>query len=251
MSRHKKAVPMLGCTALAVLGISACGSSSSGYAKQPAAHILSDATSAVKSAKSFTFAGMISNDGSETNATVAVQKPANLIAQVTLGSGVVKVAVVSGSSYLYANRAYWKAKGGSSLSASEITELSNRWYKAPASLSGSLTSSFKAVTNTSQLAACLTSTFPSPTVTGTTTVNGQSAVVLHTNGGKPGTAKANMDVATAAPHDLLRFTELSTAQTGTAPGCQGSPTDKSTGSLTFSKWNATTVSAPANAGTLP
>ncbi len=241
----------LSCAVLAALVLAGCGSASgAGYAKHSAASILSDTAQAIGAAGSFVLAGTIDQHGTHVSTTVDFHRPADLAASIVEGPELIRVVTLTTGSYIYGNTVFWKSHAGG-LSASLVARYANRWFKAPASLAGSLTSSFKDLTP-KVLSECLSTTFPQPTVQGTRMLAGQSVVVLHSDGGTPGSGAGDLYVSTQAPHYPLRFQPTgATAPGGTGVCAKSAIGASAKGVVDFSGWDATSVSAPAHAAPLP
>jgi hypothetical protein len=234
------------------LAVGACGTSqASSYARQAPSQIARDVSTAVAKASAVAVAGRVTLADQLSQVSFEVKVPLELKASITQGSRLIRLIELPHASYLYANAAFWHQQA-KSLSASQVAGFANRWFRVPATEAVSLVKDLGAGATPQKLASCLAHTLHEPTVRGTSSVNGDPAVVLRFRGGTPTTVPGTLSVDAAAPHYPLALQETGTTQPG-GGACAHTPLSSDNGrdSLTFSHWNAVTITAPAHASVLP
>ncbi len=246
-----------GALATAVLA-GACGSSHSAvrsapaaaYRQQSAPAIIAEVVSALKTVTGYRATGSVKVDGAYDGVAYSVKLPSDLDFSLREGSQLERLISLPGAGYLYANTAFWRAHGH--LSAAQAASVANRWFKTSSSDAAGLTKSLGDI-GPAQLGTCLSREVRTFSVTGHTTVAGQAVVVLHDSGAQPGTYPANLYVATRAPHYPVRLQATGNARPGGSGPCAKGSGDRDSAHnvLTFSDWNAVTVSAPPDAKPLP
>jgi hypothetical protein len=236
----------------AALTVGACGTSqASSYAKQAPSQIAGDVSTAVAKASSVAVTGRVTLGDQLSQVSFEVKVPSELEASITQGSRLIRLIELPHASYLYANATFWHQQA-KSLSARQVAGFADRWFRVPATEAVSLVKDLGGGGTPRKLASCLTHTLHEPTVRGTSSVNGEPAVVLRFRGGTPTTVPGILDVAVAAPHYPLAIQETGTTEPG-GGACANTPISSDNGrdSLTFSSWNAVTITAPAHARPLP
>jgi len=245
MTRGRLACSLLAASLLA----SACGSSGNGEADKTAAQILADAVSAMRTTSSFHISGQETSSGTGTpnplgNISLSIDIAGPSSAQGTIGGeGVTaKFVITGGKFYLQGKEFFAKVAGDQAANL-----VGDRWVVAP-STSG--ISGFDQFVDAKKLANCLNLDHGALSKGGTTTVNGQTAVILVDKGDKPGTQPGKLYVATSGTAYLLKLETTGAAQPGTPPGGDqcGSSGDTSTGAILFSDFGKSySVSAPSDA----
>ncbi len=180
---------------------------------------------------------------------IAVEYSSRMAITVVRGQDKEQVISVPAGIDVRANLAYWDTKAPTRVAQ----RYANRWLTFSGSAGAALTKNFRALVRlyNARSVACSLAQFPHPTLVGTTTVAGQASVELH-SAGPSGHDSKSLYIAAAAPHFPLRQDITIHAAEPPVSRCPHVSGPKpSTGSVSYSDWNAVTITAPANATTLP
>jgi hypothetical protein len=165
---------------LAACAISACGggSSGNGVASKSANQIVSSALAAIDGAKSAHIAGSVVSGSTPISLNLHLVSGQGGKGSMSEGGLSFKIEVIGREVYINGSPAFWRHFGG----AAAATVFQGKWLKAPAS--GQF-ASLAQLSNLHALLGTVLSTHGALTKTGTTSVNGQSAVGIRdsTQGG--------------------------------------------------------------------
>ncbi len=169
------------CSLLAACAISACGggsSSGNGIDAKSPNEIVSAALGTINSAKSAHISGRVISGGSPITLNLSLVSGQGGRGQMSEGGLGFQIEVIGHEVYINGSPSFWKHFGGAA--AAQVFQ--GKWLKAPTS--GQF-ASLAQLSNLHALLGTVLSTHGSLTKTGTTTVNGQSAVGVRdtTNGG--------------------------------------------------------------------
>jgi hypothetical protein len=169
------------CSLLAAGAISACGggsSSGNGVASKSPNEIVSAALGAINTAKSAHISGNVVSGTSPITLNLDLVSGQGGRGQMSEGGLGFKIEVIKHEVYINGSPSFWKHFGGAA--AAQVFQ--GKWLKAPAS--GQF-ASLAQLSDLHALLATVLSTHGSLTKTGTSTINGQSAVGIRdtTNGG--------------------------------------------------------------------
>ncbi|HWF73443.1 MAG TPA: hypothetical protein VG186_08870 [Solirubrobacteraceae bacterium] len=160
--------------------LSACGggSSGNGVASKSANEIVTSALAAINTAKSAHIAGNVVSGTSPITLNLDLVSGQGGKGQMSEGGLGFQIEVIKHEVYINGSPAFWKHFGG----AAAAQVFKGKWLKAPAS--GQF-ASLAQLSNLHALLATVLSTHGALTKTGTTTINGVSAVGVRdtTNGG--------------------------------------------------------------------
>jgi hypothetical protein len=245
----------------AALLLVACGSSSSsassanastatnastakgnGVASKSPAQIVAAAQTALRSANGFVATGTISQGGEAVQLQVVDVGTSKLQVQFIESGKSAEIVALQGAEYVRANEAFWSAQAGA-----KAASLANRWIELPASASQQLISGFGLFAPRT-LARCLGEDLGTLNRDGTTTVDGEPAIVVHQAGNMPGSSPGTIAVATNGPAYPLRVTSTGpTRPGGKVDVCNTGKGNDAEGSLTLSDFNhAPAITAPRN-----
>jgi hypothetical protein len=158
------------CSLLVACAISACGGSSgNGVASKSPNAIVSAALGAIDSAKSAHISGNVVSGTSPITLNLHLVSGKGGRGQMSEGGLSFKIEVIGNEVYINGSPSFWKHFGG--VAAAQVFQ--GKWLKAPAS--GQF-ASLAQLSNLHALLGTVLSTHGSLTKTGTTTVNGESAV---------------------------------------------------------------------------
>ncbi len=203
-----------------------------GLASESPAQIIGAAQRALRSAHGYVVAGRITQSRQKLGLRLAYGGPTRLEIQLTQRTGTVAVIVLPGGLFVRANRAYWRAHGGTS-----TLRFANRWIKLPAHDSAAFTRQLGHF-NPRTLATCLGENHGPLTRTGTAVVNGRRVVVVRDAGGVPGSNPGTYDVALQGPAYPLRVTATGpTRRGGRVSVCNDGRGGNTEGTLTLSRFN--------------
>ena len=233
MNRHRAlAVATLG----ALLTLSGCGSGApkhkvtrSGEAAKAPVQIVADAAAALRSARGYTMQGTITQNGEALRLTVVSPGPSALELTFSIAGASLEMIASPRGSYVRGNATFWRAHLGGSGSG-----LANRWLEVAPSSAQALTSSLGHFAPAT-MSRCLTEDHGTLTVSGMTTIDGRSAVIVRDEGNAPGSSPSELDVATTGPPYPLQ----ATADGGQRAGgpidvCNDGKATDARGKITFS-----------------
>lgn len=235
------------------LVLTACGSGGggggNGEADKSANQILSDAVSALRSAKTFHLAAKSNSTGADAlGIDIDLVSGGSARGTVTTGGASARI-VASGGKFYIQGRDFWNKFGG----PEAATVVGDRWAILP---SNADTTGFLIFVNSDTLATCLAVSHGTLSKGGSATVDGQGAVVLVDEGDKPGTTPAKLYVATTGTAYPIRLESTGTTSAGATPGgdkcntgggSSGSSSSNGGGIFTLSQFNATvTITPPPN-----
>lgn len=221
---------------------SASAGSGNGVASKSPAQILAAAQAALRSASGFVVAGTITENGATVKLRIVDGGSSKIELQLTEKAKTADIVVVGGTGYVRANRAFWVAQAGST-----NARLADRWIQVPASATKQLSSSLGDFAP-STLATCLGEDVGTLSSDGTTTIDGDAAVVIHDAGNVPGSNAGTLAVATTGPAYPLRSTATGpTRPGGRVDACNNGKGGNVQGSVTLSDFNhAPAIKAPAH-----
>jgi hypothetical protein len=219
---HRRAIPLL--SALLILAISGCGSSSSsgnGVASKSTSEILAASKAAADSASSVHVAGSLNSNGTPITLDLSLASGHGGRGQISQGNLAFNLIVVGDTIYIKGSPAFYSHFGGSA--AAQLFQ--GKWLKAP--ISGGELGSLAALTNFSQL---LNQTLASQG----TLVKGPTSTVA-------GTPVVEL-------HNTSNNGSLFIATTGKPYPIQIVKHGSETGRITFTDWNQpVTLSPPSGA----
>jgi hypothetical protein len=159
------------CSLLVACAISACGggSSGNGVASKSPSEIVTAALGAIDNAKSAHIAGSVISGSSPITLNLNLVSGQGGRGQMSEGGLGFQIEVIGHEVYINGSPAFWKHFGGAA--AAQVFQ--GKWLKAPAS--GQF-ASLAQLSNLHALLSTVLTTHGSLTKTGTTTINGQSAV---------------------------------------------------------------------------
>jgi len=211
---------------------------------KPPRAILADAAAAFRRVESFHLEGTQGAGKKATRVKADVGLPAKLRLTIGQGDAAATIIVVDRSLYIRANAAFWKEQGAGQAGQ----QLAGRWLKTPAG-SGELQSVTKDL-DPETLASCLVKGHGTLENGGTTTVDGQEAVVIVDKGDRPGTAPGKLFVAATGEPLPLRTLATGAERPGGKkdPKCDDSTATRAGDEATFSDYNEPLdLSAPPGA----
>lgn len=160
------------CSLLVAYAVSACGGSSgNGVASKSPDAILAAALAAVDGAKFVHISGKFANGASPTTLNLDLVSGKGGHGNASVGGLAYRIVVIDNTVYVNARSAFWRHV----VSAATATALDGRWLKAPASGRFALLAK---LTNLRALLPTVLSTHGTLVKSGTTNVNGQSAIGL-------------------------------------------------------------------------
>jgi hypothetical protein len=237
----------------AVLLLGACGSSNSSaprsnaasrngnsLASKSPAQIIAAAQSALRSARGFVMTASVNQNGKALRLQIVEGGPSKLQMRVDESGETVEMIALRGAGYIRVNPAYLTVHGGDAASVP-----ANRWIQVPLSMTQALEKILgQFAPNT--VARCLGEDHGTLRLDGTTTVNGQPAVVINAAGNVPGSSPGTLAIATSGPAYPLRTTTTGRRRPGgKVDACNTGKGSKGDGSATLSDFNHTpAVRAP-------
>jgi hypothetical protein len=234
---------------IAAVGLSACGSSSSGAssggsgngvaAKSPA-QIVAAAQAALRATNGFVAQGVLTQGAQAVQLRIVDRGRSMLQVQINARGKSAEVLVLPPAGYVRANLAFWTAQA-----VPKAASLANRWIELPAGASQQLTSGFGEFAP-GAFAQCLGEDLGTLSAGGTTTVDGQAAVVVKQAGDVPGSSPGTLAVATHGPAYPLRLTSSGPSRPGgKVDACNDGKGGDTEGSLTLSDFDhAPAITAP-------
>jgi hypothetical protein len=192
--------------------------------------ILADAASALRSADGFELRGAENQSPHGLHIDILVSGPRSVDMSASNGADAYEILSVPSGLYFRANATYWTQRGGA-----RGAVLADRWIRSSSSTAAAGVDSFSAA----RLARCLTEDHGTLSVEGTSSVNGQPAVVLKDAGDLPGTQPGTLAVAaTGAPYPLRVISTGRRRAGGRADACNGGHAGGSEdGTVAFSHFN--------------
>lgn len=204
------------------VGLSACSSSptANGLSSKSARQILSQALSAMKSAKSVTLSGSVTSNGSRVGLNLGLTASGAISGSIEEFSQKLQVVILSSKDYVKAPAAFWQRSAH--LSAAQADRIAPHWIVAPSAVTSSFSSlSLPALTQS------LSTDNGTLSKGGAKTIDGHPTVGV--NSSKGGTLWVS---SSGTPYPVA------------LTGALGS----SSADVSFSKWNSTaTPVAPKNA----
>ncbi len=164
-------------------------------ASKSATQILADAASTLRIAKGFELTGAESQNGQTWQVRIVASGHSVDMAAATT-AGAYEILSVSTGVYIRANASFWTQHLGA-----RGAILADRWIRSPSAALASDGAHFAPA----RLARCLTEDHGTLTIEGTTSINGQPAVVLRDAGNLPGTQPGTLAVATTGRPYPLRM----------------------------------------------
>jgi hypothetical protein len=241
------------------IGLLGCGSSTShraasitspspsrapnGEASKPPSQVLADAASALRHAHAYELRGTIVQGGQRLGLQLAVSAP-SLVMTAKIGGDTYQVLRAPSGYYVRGNRSFWTTHLGP-----RGAVLADRWIHTPAATGLSELGNFAPGT----LARCLTEDHGTLSRAGTTTVNGQPAVVLRDAGNLPGTQPGTLAIAATGTACPLRLTATGRQRPGgRIDVCNNGHAASFTGTLSFRNFNhVAAIHPPADAIQVP
>jgi hypothetical protein len=200
-----------------------CGSSSSSLASKTPSQIVAAAESATRGATSYEISGSGGSSGVTSFDLKVVG--ADISGSYTLSGATVDLIDISSNIYIKAPASFYTGEGASAAGAALLGGV---WVEIPAS--SSYASDFSSLSSITDIPSKLSTTTATFTSDGTSTVDGQSVVLLKDTSGDV------VAIATSGPAYILQLTS-----TGTDAG-----------TYDFSNWNSVpAITAPPNPVTLP
>lgn len=248
---------------LAVAGIavamSGCGgssksssSSASGESSKPATQILSDSQAALRQVHSLQVQGTVTISNRPASVSLGIQTPGKLNVGITQGATTAAIILLGNDAYIKANAPFYRQQAN--VPSAGVALIADRWLKTTASGVASIGSLAKDA-DPATLARCLAFNHGTLSVTGKSTVNGQSAIVLVDKGDRPGSTPSQLSVAAAGPPLPLRVVATGRQQPGGAKDAacsNGADLTNAGDTLTFSGYNRPlSIVAPAGAIPIP
>jgi hypothetical protein len=217
-----------------------CGSDSNdgsnGMESKPPEEVLKETAKALRRAKSF-HAEATEASSSIVKADIGLPKELRLALKEKDSSA--SIIVADGSFYMKGNAAWWKeVEAGRDADA-----LAGRWFKVPFALAKELTQ----VLDPKTLSRCLVTEHGTLTRGGTTTVDGQRAIVIIDKGDRPGSAPGKLYVAATGEPLPLRIVTTGKQRPGghKDPECGDDTPAEAGDTVVFSDYNdPLDISAP-------
>ena len=226
MAGIRRKLPLVGLGAPvfgALLGLAACGGSAthmasggSAMAGRTTSQLVTQMKAAVRDADSTHLAGRVTSSGQATALNLSVLRAGDLAGSITQHGVPLELIGTGGKVYIKATPAFLRelraSAGICNLMCGKYVQMSGA---AGGQLSGSL--------NMTSLTRAFITGLPRMTQTGTTTVAGQQAVVLHGTDGSTldvaahGTPYPLRVIAPAGHHETLTFSQWNRVATPTAP----------------------------------
>ncbi|MCL2768699.1 MAG: hypothetical protein FWD42_01130 [Solirubrobacterales bacterium] len=227
-----------------------CGGSSTpsnGEASKPAGEIVADAASALRSTPNLWMRGALHIERRPTRVALGIERPGRVSIAMTRPTEALALIVVGGAGYMKANASFWQRRAGAP--SAEVGLVAERWIKVPPHEGiGKLAGNF----DVTRLSECLVEEHGTLAVEGSTTVDGQPAVVVVDRGDRPGTTPSRLYVASTGQPHLLRLLATGRQRPGDTHGrCHKSgemnePTEPGD-ELDFSYDRSPSIAAPAGA----
>jgi len=230
-------------TATTSAATSSAATSSGGEAAKPPAQILTDAASALRHAHGFAMQGSVNQGKQVVRVKLTTTSPSAIDLSFILGPSSAELIGLPKASYIKANATFWRAQAGPN-----AVKLAGKWIEVPSTSAHSLTSSLGGL-SPSVLPRCLAENHGTLTHGGTTTVNGQSAIVIKDAGDKPGSTRSLLAVAATGTPYPLQYTATGAQRAGgPVDVCNSGKASNARGSLTFSEFGSVPpIKAPAGA----
>jgi hypothetical protein len=215
---------------------------SNGLSGESPAQIVAASQAALRSAKGFVLTGALTESGKAVKLQLIYGGGSKLQVLLSQSNQTAEIIALPGTAYIRANAAYWKAQ------APKAVKYANRWVVVPATTGQQFASSLGSLAP-GTLAQCLGENNGKITRDGTTTVDGEPALVLRQSGTAPGTGPGTLAIATTgAPYPLRVTSTGATRPGGKVDVCNNGKGDDSVGSVTLSDFNhAPAITAPKHA----
>lgn len=184
-------------------------------ASRPPRAVLNAMADALERVDSYRMVGTESDKDGTTRVRSDVAGSGDLRIRLEHAGSVATLLVVDGTTYVRANRVFWRSTSGADARA--VPLLAGRWVLLPPPMAGDLAQTI-AQSRPVNLAYC--ARLPTGTLAhrGTTTVGGRPVVVIADKGDRPGDAPGEISIAASGPPLPLRI-----RQTGPTP--PGGPRD--------------------------
>ena len=203
--------------------------------------VLADAASALRGADGYELQGTITEGGQQLQLQLLVDARQSLEMKATIGGTAYQVLRGPLASYVRGNASFWTRHLGA-----RGAVLANRWIRTSTAAGLSALGNFEPAT----MARCLAEDHGTLSIAGTTSVNGQRAIVLRDAGNLPGTQPGKLAVATTGPPYPLRLTATGHQRSGgRIDVCNnGRASTYYQGTLTFSRYDRVPpIQAPTHA----
>lgn len=200
-----------------------------GEASKSPTQILADAASALRSASGFELQGVEHQGGRTLRVRALARRPQSLDVTASVGTGAYEMLRVPAGLYVRGNASFWTQHLGPRGAA-----LADRWIQTSSSNMSTDLSHFATAT----IARCLTEDHGTLSTGGTTSINGQPAIVLRDAGDLPGTQPGTLAVATTGPPYPLRLNATGRQRPGGHINvCNNGQASSQDGTLAFSRFN--------------
>jgi hypothetical protein len=194
-----------GVLALGFVTPAGAAGSNNGVSKKSAADIVTAASAATGAAKSFTYGGKVSQDGTTTTMKLSVNTAGDGQGTVSQGGQPIKLVKVGDTVYFQATKAFWTKNEG----ARAAQLIGNRWLSVPSSDSdfADILSLLDATQVAGQFSDISGTSF---TKGKTSTINGQPVIAVS---GKDSSGGGTVYVATTGKPYFIRVTSNGTSLT--------------------------------------
>lgn len=243
----------IGCT----VALAACGSSGShqssgatasapaeqsGEATKPPAQILTDAASALRSARGYVMQGQLMQSGSPEHVRIVAQNRSLEVA-IKGGTGALGVIILPAAAYIRMDQTFLNSHG-----AGPPGLKPNVWVRIPATSAQTLAAQLGQF-SPHVIARCLVEGHGKLSLAGSETVSGQKAVVIRDAGNVPGGAPGTLAVAASGTPYPLQVRETGAKRAGgRIDVCNDGRAEDSRGEFTFSRFGAPPpITAPNHA----
>ncbi len=167
-----------------------------GEASKSPTQILADAASALRAASGFELQGAESQGDQTQRVRLLASPPQSIDMAASTGTAAYELLSVPQGFYVRANASFWTQHLGT-----RGAVLADRWIQSSSSALSSEIGHFAPAT----MARCLTEDHGTLSIGGTTSINGQPAIVIRDAGNLPGTQPGTLAVATTGPPYPLRL----------------------------------------------
>jgi hypothetical protein len=191
---------------------------------------LADAASALRAARGFELQGAQFQGGQTLRVQELASPPQSIDMAASTGTRAYELLRVPQGFYVRANASFWTQQLGG-----RGAVLADRWIQTSSSALSSELAHFAPAT----MARCLTEDHGTLSIGGTTSVNGEPAIVIRDAGDLPGTQPGTLAVATTGPPYPLRLNAAGHQRAGgQIDVCNdGHSSGYQAGTLTFSRFS--------------
>ena len=221
--------------------------STNGEAARAPSRILADAVAALREVQGYELDGDVTEGRRHMRIKLISDSRNALEVAVAIDNTAIEVLRLPSALYMRGNAAFWRPHLGT-----RANLLAGRWIQTPAASGASLLGSLREF-EPGILARCLTEDHGTLSHAGTTTINGQPAVVIRDAGNLPGTQPTTIAVAASGPPYPLRLTAVGNGKPGgRVDVCNSGKANSYRGSITLSSFGRVApIAAPLDVLRIP